>query len=59
LERIKKQLFQVIKLRVWKKLHSWWKGKLLSQAGREVIIEAVALALPAYAMRLLQDSPDG
>ena len=27
-----------------------WEGKLLSQAGREILIKAVAQALPTYTM---------
>ena len=34
---------------MWKKLQAW-EGKLLSQAGREVLIKAVAQALPTYTM---------
>ena len=34
---------------MWKKLQGW-KGKLLSQAGREILINAVAQALPTYTM---------
>lgn len=45
----KKRVFQVIQDRVWKKLKGW-KGKCLSQA-REVLIKAVAQAIPTYAMQ--------
>ena len=45
----KKESFDNIKQRVWKKLQGW-EGKLLSQAGREILIKAVAQALPTYAM---------
>ena len=38
-----------IKQRVWKKLQGW-EGKLSSQAGRKILIKAVAQALPTYAM---------
>ena len=34
---------------MWKKLQGW-EGKLLSQAGREILIKAVAQALPTYTM---------
>ena len=47
--RGKKASFDNIKQRVWKKLQGW-EGKLLSQAGREVLIKAVAQALPTYTM---------
>ena len=36
----KKQSFVYIKERVWKKLQGW-KEKILSQAGREVLIKVV------------------
>ena len=41
--------FAFIKEWVWSKLKGW-KEKLLSQAGREVLIKAVIQALPAFAM---------
>ena len=34
---------------MWRKLQGW-EGKLLSQAGREVLIKAVIQAIPTYAM---------
>ena len=45
----KKECFDNIKQQVWKKLQGW-EGKLLSQAGREILIKAVAQALPTYSM---------
>ena len=45
----KKESFDNTKQRVWKKLQGW-EGKLLSQAGREVLIKVVAQALPTYTM---------
>ncbi|KAL0011890.1 hypothetical protein SO802_006998 [Lithocarpus litseifolius] len=45
----KRASFNYIKERVWRKLQRW-EGKLLSQAGREVLIKAVIQAIPTYAM---------
>ena len=53
--RAKKQNFIFLKERVWKKLQGW-KEKLLSQAGREVIIKAVIQAIPTYTMSWLGNS---
>ena len=47
--RNKKESFAHLKQRIWKKLQGW-EVKLLSQAGREILIKAVAQALPAYTM---------
>ena len=47
--RAKKQSFIYLKERVWKKLQGW-KEKLLSQAGRKVLIKSVIQAIPMYNM---------
>ena len=47
--RGKKASFSYIKERVWRKLQGW-EGKLLSQAGREVLIKAIVQAIPTYTM---------
>jgi hypothetical protein len=47
--RAKYSSFAQIKERVWSKLKGW-KEKLISQAGREVLIKVVAQAIPTYAM---------
>ena len=47
--RGKKVSFAFIKEMVWSNLKGW-KEKLLSQAGREVLIKAVIQALPTFAM---------
>ena len=46
----KKRVFQGIRERILKKLKGWKEG-FLSQAGREVLIKAVAQAIPTYAMQ--------
>ena len=45
----KKKMFQYIQERVVKKLKGWKEG-FLSQAGREILLKAVAQAIPTYAM---------
>ena len=47
--RNQKASFNYIKERVWKKLQGW-KEKLLSQAGREILIKVVVHAIPTYTM---------
>jgi hypothetical protein len=41
--------FSQIKERVWSKIKGW-KEKLLTQAGREILIKAVVQAIPTYTM---------
>ena len=45
----KKASFSYIKESVWKKFQVW-KEKLLSQAGREIVIKVVVQAMPTYTM---------
>ena len=47
--RRKKEGFNFIKEKIWRKLQGW-EGKLLSQAGREVLTKAVIQVIPTYAM---------
>jgi len=39
----------MLKERIWKKLKGW-KEKLLSQAGREILIKVVVQAIPTHTM---------
>ncbi|XP_057246803.1 uncharacterized protein LOC130589540 [Beta vulgaris subsp. vulgaris] len=55
--RSKKAVFSVLKERVWKKLQGW-KEKLLSKAGKEVLIKAVIQSIPTYMMSLFS-IPEG
>ena len=45
----KKESLIYIKERIWSKLQEW-KEKLLSQAGREVLLKAIVQAIPTFAM---------
>jgi ribonuclease HI len=47
--RSKRQIFDFIQDRIWKKLKGW-KEKHLSFAGRNTLIKAVAQAIPTYIM---------
>ncbi|XP_075665535.1 uncharacterized protein LOC142635224 [Castanea sativa] len=47
--RKRKASLNYIKERVWNKLQGW-KERLLSQAGREVLLKAVMQVIPTYAM---------
>ena len=47
--RNRKTFLNFIKERVWSKLQGW-KEKLLSQAGREILLKAVVRAIPTFAM---------
>ncbi|XP_065631606.1 uncharacterized protein LOC136068412 [Quercus suber] len=48
-EHNKKAAFAPVIERVWSKLKGW-KEKMMSQAGREILIKIVAQAIPTYAM---------
>jgi hypothetical protein len=47
--KAKTRTFQYIKEKVWKKIQGW-KEKLLSKAGKEILIKAAAQAIPVYTM---------
>ncbi|XP_058762882.1 uncharacterized protein LOC131636268 [Vicia villosa] len=47
--RSKKEVFQLVIEKVWKKVKGW-KEKFLRRAGKEVLIKAVAQAIPTYNM---------
>ena len=47
--RSMKQIFNEVRERVGKKM-TGWKEKLLSIGGREILIKAVAQAIPTYTM---------
>ena len=49
----KYQTFSYVKDRVWKKLQGW-KGMMLSRAGKEVLIKAVAQSIPTYTIGVFQ-----
>ena len=51
--RAKYHSFAFLKDRAWKKLQGW-KGKMLSKAGKEVLIKAVAQYIPTYSMGVFQ-----
>ncbi|CAM8943685.1 unnamed protein product [Rhodiola kirilowii] len=45
--------FRCIVEKVWRKINDW-KSKLLSAAGREVLVKAIIQAMPAYMMSVYQ-----
>ncbi|XP_058783591.1 uncharacterized protein LOC131658300 [Vicia villosa] len=49
LGRSKKEVFSLLVERIWKKVKGWKEG-FLSRAGKEVLIKAVAQAIPSYIM---------
>ena len=51
--RQKKACFNQIKERIWKKMQGW-KERLLSQAGKEVMIKAVIQSIPTYSMNVFR-----
>ena len=53
IERAKKKAFNRIKDQVGRKI-AGWKGKLLSNAGREILIKAVAQDTPTYTINVFK-----
>ena len=51
--RGKRKAFNCIKNQVGRKI-TGWKGKLLSNAGKEILIKAVAQATPTYTMSVFK-----
>ena len=49
LGRSKAKAFEYLKERIWKLIQGW-KEKFLSRAGKEILVKAVAQAIPIYAM---------
>nr|XP_023924458.1 uncharacterized protein LOC112035851 [Quercus suber] len=47
--RTKYHTFSYLKDRIWKKLQGW-KGKMLSKAGKEILIKTIAQSIPTYTM---------
>lgn len=47
--RGKRESFSYIRERVWHKIQGW-KEKLLSQAGREILIKSIVQAMPSFTM---------
>lgn len=53
IRKSKNQVFAEIKEKVHKKL-SGWKEKMLSMGGKEILIKAMAQAIPTYTMSCFQ-----
>jgi hypothetical protein len=45
----RKRAFEYIKHRIWARIQGW-REKLLSKAGKEIMVKAVAQVIPTYAM---------
>ena len=49
----KKACFTLVKEQIWARMMGW-KEKLLSQAGKEVMIKAIIQSIPAYSMSVFR-----
>ncbi|KAH9684396.1 reverse transcriptase domain-containing protein [Citrus sinensis] len=49
--RKKKEVFKYIRDKLWQRLQGW-STRMLSRAGKEILLKTVALALPNYAMSI-------
>lgn len=47
--RNKNEIFRYVKDKVWSRMQSW-KGKMISRAGKEVLLKSVIQAIPSYVM---------
>ncbi|KAL0433988.1 UNVERIFIED_CONTAM: hypothetical protein Slati_2733100 [Sesamum latifolium] len=55
--RSKREIFDGLKVRIWRKMQSWL-ARLLSQARWAVLIKSVLQVIPSYAMNCFK-MPDG
>lgn len=49
LGRLKKEVFSIVILRIWKDMKGWKEG-FLSRTGKEVLIKAISQDIPSYIM---------
>jgi len=53
----RRKAFEFLKDRIWKRMQGW-KEKMLSNAGKEILIKAIAQAIPTYAMGCFEITKD-
>jgi hypothetical protein len=51
------KVFAYLKERIWLRIQGW-KGKMLSWAGKEILIKAVAQAIPTFVMSCFDITKD-
>lgn len=49
----RRRAFTKLRDRLWQRLQTW-KGRLFSKKGKEILLKAVALSLPNYAMEVFR-----